>query len=308
MSDVVYIGAVGRSGTTLLERTLATSNHTIALGELVHLWDRSVLGDELCGCGQAFHDCPFWNDVGRLAFGGWDQLDIERLRLDRRIVDRNRRIPWLIAPRLATRSFRDARRRLLEVLDRLYAAIGDVAADGDGPPILIDSSKHPSYLFLLRAMPSHRIRLLHVVRDPRGVAHSWSKRVTRPESGTGMERLGTLRAISRWTSHNVLFQICGALGTPRQRLAYERFTDDPGELFHRASALFDESDLRLDARQTDLRNIDLGTDHTVSGNPMRFAAGTLTIRSDQAWQTSMPLLHRMLVSAATTPLRQLYAR
>ena len=36
--------------------------------------------------------------------------------------------------------------------------------------VVVDASKHPSYYFLLRRLADHDVRLLHVVRDPRGVA------------------------------------------------------------------------------------------------------------------------------------------
>ncbi len=61
MSTIVFIGAVGRSGTTLLERTLATGHGVVALGEMVHVWHRGLEQDEPCGCGEPFSECPFWS-------------------------------------------------------------------------------------------------------------------------------------------------------------------------------------------------------------------------------------------------------
>jgi hypothetical protein len=338
MSTIVYIGAVGRSGTTLLERTLATSPHTIALGEMVHLWDRSVRDGESCGCGVPFADCPFWTDVGRRAFGGWEGVDIDRIGADRRIVDRNRFIPFLIVPRMAPAAFRQARDRLVDVLDRLYAAIDDVASarpitgsdtgigagwdtgvvtgidtgsETASDMVIVDSSKHPSYLFLLRGLPSHRLHLLHVVRDPRGVANSWARTVVRPESGDEMEQLGTARAVLRWTSHNLLFQLAGLVGVPRRHLSYERFTNDPAELGRRVDALLMSARSHVTASHqlaVDGATVELGCDHTVSGNPMRFRTGPVVIRSDDSWRGNMPRRLQLVVGAFTTPLRQLYAR
>ena len=39
-----------------------------------------IVDDDLCGCGKPFHACPFWTAVGERAFGGWSQVDVERLR------------------------------------------------------------------------------------------------------------------------------------------------------------------------------------------------------------------------------------
>ena len=308
-SPVVYIGAVGRSGTTLLERTLATSPHAIALGEVVHLWDRSVRDGEPCGCGEPIRSCPFWERVGAIAFGGWDAVDLDALAADRRRVDRNRYIPFLIAPRLAPASFREARERLIDVLEQLYDAVETVSLDSGGRPVLIDSSKHPSYLFVLRGLRRRRVRLLHVVRDPRGVAHSWAKRVDRPEDGAEMERLGTLRAIARWTSHNLLFQLAGLVGVRRSRLPYERFTNEPLELGVAVDELIDDGARSIaETLQVDGNSVILDTDHTVSGNPMRFSAGVVSIRADHGWRSGMPRLRQVVVATLTTPLRQGYAR
>ncbi len=36
------------------------------------MWQRGVVQDERCGCGESFSGCAFWRDVGAAAFGGWD--------------------------------------------------------------------------------------------------------------------------------------------------------------------------------------------------------------------------------------------
>jgi hypothetical protein len=49
--------------------------------------------------------------------------------------------------------------------------------------------------------------------------------------------------------------------------------------------------------------VELGVDHTVSGNPMRFKVGTIDIRPDERWRTSMPRVPRLIVGLLTAPLR-----
>jgi hypothetical protein len=243
--------------------------------------------------------------VGDRAFGGWEHVDLERIAVDRRAVDRNRYIPFLLAPRFAPRHFREAHARSVWTLERLYEGVR--AATGEESPILIDSSKHPSYLYLLRSVPSVDLRLLHVVRDPRGVAYSWSKVVARPESSEPMERLGIMRACLRWTSHNLLFQMAGTVRLRRVRLPYERFTADPHALGRAIDDLLRDDDYgRLDLAVAD-HIVQLGIDHTVSGNPMRFADGSVKIRPDEQWRSAMPARERRLVGLLTTPLRQLWA-
>ena len=92
---VLYVGGLGRSGSTLMERLVGQLPGVCAVGELVHLWERGVVADERCGCGEPFGRCPFWLQVGKAAFGGWDEVDVSRVAALRARVDRNRFIPAL---------------------------------------------------------------------------------------------------------------------------------------------------------------------------------------------------------------------
>ena len=56
------------------------------------------------------------------------------------------------------------------------------AARVAGASVVIDSSKHSALAHCLRWSNAIELRVLQVVRDPRGVAYSWTKRVDRPET------------------------------------------------------------------------------------------------------------------------------
>src|SRR3954447_22091528 len=161
---VLYLGGLGRSGTTVLERVLGELPGACSVGELVHLWGRGVLEDETCGCGHPFSQCPFWAEVGRRAFGGWDRAQAERMEQLRPRVDRTRFIPRLVAPRLFGRRPAGLHEYVNAYL-RLYRAIGETTGGG----VVIDSSKHSSLAFCLRTEPGIDLRVVHVVRDSRGV-------------------------------------------------------------------------------------------------------------------------------------------
>ena len=98
---VLYIGGCQRSGSTLLDRMMSQVSGHVSTGEIVHLWSRGLSANELCGCGQRFLECPFWSDVGRLAFGGWEAIDTERILGLQRRVDRNRYIIFMLLPVLS---------------------------------------------------------------------------------------------------------------------------------------------------------------------------------------------------------------
>ena len=54
---VLFIGGLGRSGSTLLDRMLGQLDGVWSVGELVHIWQRGLQENNLCGCGRRFRDC-----------------------------------------------------------------------------------------------------------------------------------------------------------------------------------------------------------------------------------------------------------
>ena len=300
---VLYIGGFGRSGSTLLERVLGQVPGTVAVGEMVHLLERGLVGDQDCGCGLPFHDCPFWSDVGAKAFGGWDRVAGPDWMLLKRRVDRNRYVPLMIAP-----IFPPYRRLLAlytERLGRLYEAIAEVS----GAEVIVDSSKHASTAFLLRRVHSVRLNVLHLVRDSRGVAYSWTKEVTRPEIHNTvalMPRFHPASAATHWFGYNVLFELLGLVGTPVRTLRYEDFLAAPVAETTRAIAATGRTLGPDDLAFLSDRHVDLLTDHSVAGNPMRFRTGRIELRFDDAWRNKLSRYHRFTVTTITAPLLARY--
>ena len=170
---VLYIAGSGRSGSTLLERMLGQLPGVVVLGEVHHLWERGIGKDELCGCGSPFSACPFWSAVGE-RIGGWRTDDITALADE---VDRHRRFAHTVAARKGG-AHHAATVRYAERYREIYDAAREVA----GANLVVDSGKHPTLAACLARDPSIDLRVLHLVRDPIGVAYSWSKSVARPEA------------------------------------------------------------------------------------------------------------------------------
>jgi hypothetical protein len=293
---VLFLGGFGRSGTTLVERLLGELPGVCALGEVVHLWQRDLRDDERCGCGSRFSGCAFWRQVGERAFGGWANVDVDRVHALRDAVERTRHIP----------SLGRASSDVLEYANyyhRVYAA----AAEVSGCPVVVDSSKHSALAHVLR-WADVDLRVVHVVRDARGVAYSWTKRVSRPETdGTDeMTRYSPGRSALLWTAHNAAFGLLARRGVAVRRIRYEEFLADPRtELIK----LADFAGLRLTPDDlTFLRrdHADLGVGHSAAGNPMRFTVGRLALRRDDAWVRALPSAQRRLVGAVCGPMLRAY--
>ena len=306
---VLFIGALGRSGTTLIERLLGELPGTASLGEVVHLWERGVGAGEKCGCGVPFPECPFWAKVGELAFGGWDAFDLAEFQWAKDAVDRTRRIPALSRGELPD-ELREPLTAYVSSYERLYHAVREVS----GARLLIDSSKHASLAFCLRSAASAGrldLRVAHVLRDSRGVAQSWSKEVRRPEATEAsaeqyMARWAPHKVAMHWNAANWSYGLLGRRGVPVRTVRYEEFLADPrGTL--RGIAEF----AGLAVADGDLGFLGddhamLSANHTASGNPMRFTTGRVELRRDDAWREQLPPARRWVVTALTLPLLRRY--
>ncbi|MGP4026721.1 sulfotransferase [Actinomadura sp. 3N407] len=306
---VLYLGGLGRSGTTLIDRLVGELPGVVSLGEVVHLWERGIAAGETCGCGERFRECPFWTEVGRAAFGGWDAVDLEHFRRLREPVDRIRHIPAL-SRREPPGGLRADLDGYVEYYLRLYAAVRDVS----GAELLVDSSKHASLAFCLRwARLADRLdlRVLHVVRDSRGVAQSWAKQVRRPEATASsdeewMARWSPGRVALHWNAENGAFGLLARRGVPVENVRYEEFVADPREGLLRIAAFAGLTVEETGLSFLDGRTATLSKNHTASGNPMRFKTGPVEVRADDAWRSAMPGLRRGLVTSATLPMLARY--
>jgi hypothetical protein len=300
VAQVLFLGGLGRSGTTLVERLLGELPGVCALGEVVHLWQRDLRDDERCGCGARFSACSFWQRVGEQAFGGWQNVDVARVHALRDAVERTRHIP-----RLATAvEAPDEVHEYATYYSRIYAA----AAAVSGSSVVVDSSKHSALAHVLRWADDIDLRVVHVVRDARGVAYSWTKTVARPESDGAdeMTRYSPGRSALLWNAHNAAFGLLARRGVAVHRMRYEEFLADPrGGLFDLATfaGLTPTAD---DLSYVSDGHAELQTGHSAAGNPMRFTVGRIELRRDDAWIRQLPAKQRRLVGAVCAPMLRAY--
>lgn len=299
--DVLYIGGVGRSGSTLLAYLLAQLEGYVVAGELKFIWSKGVKENELCGCGKPFAECPFWRDVGQAAFGGWTEVDIEEVLALQARVTSGRSVSALLTGAGRSPAFA----RYSELVRQLYGAILEVS----GGRIVVDTSKTPVEALILARVPGLQCRAIHLVRDGRGVAFSWAKRgVRRPEvvgEDAVMLDYRPLYMAPRWMYGNLFFELLRTR-VPTARLRYEDLVRAPQE--------YAEAALRTCGAPTDdaglqalgSGSVTLGTLHTIGGNPMRFTSGETPVRADEAWRREMTPGSRRSVTAVTWPLLLLY--
>ncbi len=298
---VAYVGGWGRSGSTLLDRILGRVAGFVSVGELRMIWRRGLALNARCGCGEAFDACPFWAAVGERAFGGWDRIDVDEVLQLRNSVDRGWSTFALASPVLPA-GFRRRLERYEGFVAPLYRAIAETA----GASVVVDSSKLPSHAMILRRTDAIDARIVHLVRDARGVAHSWQKDVVKdPASGERMLVYRPWSAAARYDLYNGMTTLVGALGVPYLRVRYEDLVRDPIDTVRAVVAHVDPG-ADPDLSFIEEESVVLGVDHTVGGNPMRFSSGALEIHRDEAWLTGLPPRDRTWVSVLTAPLLAAY--
>ncbi len=295
---VLFIAGSGRSGSTLLERVLGGLDSFAPAGELRHMWQKSFVNNQACGCGQPFRECSFWQAVVRRAFGGPEGIDgLEAARLCA-AVDRLHHIPQMRGPlRLPGYSRRLERYRPL--VQRLYRAVHAEA----GRPFIIDSTKDASTAYLLSTLPEIDLHVVHIVRDSRAVAFSRMRRKRRSPTRGPEEYMSTaspVRSAATWLYRNWIADGLQRVTPHYVRVRYEDLAADParaiGVILRMAGLPEAPPDYLQEGR------IQLGVDHIAGGNPIRFGQGEVAIRLDDEWQREMKPADRWIVTALTAPL------
>ena len=292
---VLYVAGMGRSGSTLIAQYFELRSAAVHIGELRYLWDRGIDGDHLCECGKPFGRCDFWAEVLKHAYGS-DVLDIAAQvhELAPR-VDRLRRIPQAF---LGTgREFHADLHAYEQLLAPMYAAVAAVA----GSDVVIDSSKDPSYLYVLDGFESLEVLPVHLVRDPRAVAYSWTRKRARPEIHWEVQYMQTLRpqrSARNWLVYNAAIDALTTRAEFGARMSYEGFAADPDGVTAQVLAAVGVPTRPVTPPP--------GGGHSLSGNPMRFHEGPLVVKLDKEWEVRLSARDKRVVTGITMPLLHRY--
>lgn len=296
---ILYIAGSGRSGSTLLERIIGAIPGYVNVGELLDLPRRVVPADERCGCGASFSQCPFWTAVSRRSVGAWTPVVAKTLHRQQHQVTRQRHLPRLLFSR--PRSRFAAR---VDAYARSYGEITSAVAAEAGASCVVDASKWPAI-----ALALHRggldARVIHLVRDVRGVVYSLSRNdIVRPHATSGSDVMfhkAPLSGAARWLLTQTEVDVIAARGVPVARLSYDDLVADPATAVRRCLQR-----LGLDVPAGGLDHVsgtrvELAPSHGLSGNPSRFRHGTIDLGPDNRWQREMRKRDKALTAAIGLP-------
>ncbi|HEX6301452.1 MAG TPA: sulfotransferase [Acidimicrobiia bacterium] len=288
---VLLLTGYSRSGSTLLARILGEIDGFVSPGELRHVWQRGLVENRRCDCGEPCLECPFWQKVLIRAFGSAPPPDVEGILELQRRVDRVYRIPALTR-RLGALPGDVA--TYLRYHEHLYQAIEEVT----GASWIVDSSKDPSFGHVLALSGEIDLAVVHLLRDSRAVAYSWTRDKHDPGTGKSMSRQHPLRSalewdIAQWAASRLTGRVTRAM-----TLRYEDLVAEPEAAVEEVLTLIGGPA----APSLHGNRVQLTPGHAVSGNPMRFESGVVTISEDDQWREALPASTRRIVTTFTWPV------
>ena len=300
---VLFIGGSGRSGSTLLHNVLSQVDGFFGVGELRYVWRRGFIHGKRCGCGEPFLECPVWSRVFGETFGGFDVIDANTLA-EATDSFRVHHAPTVLVPALKRR-----RLRRLDTYLRTLASLYRGIASTTGADVIVDSSKNPAYGYLLTQSPGLNVTLIHMLRDPRAVAFSWSRtKLFEPDETRKdlMARKGAFESSLQWGARNAVTEL---LVRPEAdgyvRISYEDLVARPDAALRAVLAAVGEEGRDRSFVDGDVVRLDR-PNHSVFGNPIRFQRGPVKVRGDDEWVAAMSPTGRRIVAASTWPLRLRY--
>ncbi len=307
---VLSVVGAGRSGTTILASILGEIEGFASAGELRWLWQRGVVEQRPCGCGKIPLLCPVWSGVINQAVAaaagpkaGPTADTVSGIISDQHELTRQINVPRVLRSANGGREDWEPLRRVRNVTAAACAAF----AEATGATVIVDTSKRALDAAIMASLPSVQPYVLHVVRDPRAVVHSWGRTKTFSVAGETrtMGSRGLLSTVRRWTSNCLATEVLRRQIPPSRWLflRYEDFARSPRTSVERILALLDETGTTPFTSET---AVQLHPNHIVVGNPSRFTTGSVEIRADEAWRDAMAGRDQNLVVASTFPLMLRY--
>lgn len=295
---VTYITGISYCGSTLLSIVFNAHPDVVSVGEMGPA--RSTPHpDYECSCGTRIVECDFFKPVAERMREQGVPFDPARMRLRhtqgvgglQRLWYRTIGIPPVDRVRDAVREFIPSVRRHLDEYARRNEAFMRAALRVSGKRVFLDATKHADRIPLLRRMNAD-LRVIHLIRDPRGFLYSARKynEISAEEAAREFVR-----------GHEEIEYHLGNLPRRhRMQINYETICEDPQYWFCEMSKFMavDCIDLPADYR---------AQDYHVIGNRMRKRGDVrTTIRLDEKWRGTLSQADLDTVARIAGPLARRY--
>ena len=297
---VLNITGWGRSGSTILGNVLGNCQGFFFGGELRNIWRYSLLNNSLCGCGVPLRMCDFWKKVFDNNFGGINNIDakkvtkiIEKLKLSHY----SRFAPIKLLP-FGEKYFKSNALSLTEV-EKLFLSIQDVT----DCKVIVDTTKSPLWGYLLSLMDNLDVYVVHLIRDPRGIAYSRQKKMVQPDKEKTIytEQFNSFDSSIKWNFRNVTSEYLWREKKEKYLMVrYEDFAREPKAIVNKILNFVSESNISTPFVSEN--EVQLSINHSTWGNPSRFKTGKVELKADNEWKSKLNIFDKAVSTICTFPL------
>ncbi|MHC4671357.1 MAG: sulfotransferase family protein [Planctomycetota bacterium] len=300
---LAYVAGTAYSSSTLVSFLLNTHPMICAIGEMhAPVYPKDNHTERLCSCGNRMGECPFFNEMAsRLSQKGinfdpirWNlaymlpqarllsQLMLGSLR--NTSLETIRNVLWQLYP---------AYRRRLTELDQQNEQFIMTALELRGARVFVDANKDPIRIFHLKRIDSLKMKVIHLIRDPR--AYICSVLTRRPQS--------PVKRFARWwrrCNKNIDRHLVSLSSDSWMRLQYESLCTNPQQTLAKIGEFLGVGAIEV---PSDYR----ATEHHIMGNKMRLSEDRRTIKPlDERWRTNLSPKDTAIVTAIAGPLARKY--
>jgi len=291
------------TGSTLLGSILNNHPACASIGAATGLSRIVELPSYRCSCGKLFRECEFWSHIAARTAALGHPVDIfqtgfwnTHLR-----VSRNRLLNVVLVRSLARTWLNDARDAVVKRVDGISRAVSDMGwntwslaaavLEQTGKAVFVDTARDHQRPKYLATHPLLDVRVIHLIRDPRGTSASMMKNMG----------LDVAVAARRWKWYNV-----EADRTRRylpadswMTLRYEDLCADPAGVMDRISDF-------MGVDRAPMPDSLRGHDQHIIGNPMRLKA-LGEIREDRSWQERLSPSDLAVIAKIVGPTSRRFA-
>lgn len=275
------------SGSTLLALLMDAHPEVVSIGELSNAIGRLLgdgrIGHYFCSCGVPIEDCPFWATVQRRCSERGIQLDLYdfQTEFDSGLGERANRVLFdALGGLLPVQVFLNSlllglvptySRRIGRTVNR-NLVIAQAVLDSARKRIFVDASKKVIRAALLQRRSDLDFKMIHLVRDPRGVLNSYRKH----RGDTNW-----LSAARHWKRvHKAAQRLSSHLAQDAYMLVrYEDLCTDPVKTLSQLCRF-------LDIEAIDLVSAAIDRQHHIIGNRMRLTPFS-GLRLDDDWRRDL---------------------
>lgn len=287
MSTYVFLASSAYSGSTLLSYLLGAHPAIATVSAASGGRRQSRINEYRCSCGRLLTECPFWDAVRQeMLRRGYPDFDLAHFHLGFDVAPGSRRerlrtgsLRWnllesardLALDRLAGRG------RAMRAVGRRNADFAEAVMGLSQASVYVDASKERMRIRHLRRYLPTPLKVIHLVRDVRGVATSALHHAS-------AARDGAESAARTWaaTNRTILRHLDELPERDHTTVRYEDLCRDPAAALERLYAFCGVDP----ARARDPLG-DVAEQHLL-GNRRRLGAWT-EIRLDERWRTELPV-------------------